>query len=574
MKKLRFVRTVLVLLGLALLLQGQTIQYAYQLPLTIYTTVTTGGGFRISGTSAAFHVLTWNNVGTVATCQVQVDGSVDGITWGNGDVIPSTLCTTSGTVTSTSHVVNFIRTNMTAISGAGATVSVRLTGYVTNPTGGGGGGTVTNTGGALTAGLPMIGAGGNDSAVGTKTGNTTQFASWTGATTASRCVHTDASGNLNVAASDCSTATGTVTNTGGALTANSIVLGAGTNDTKVIAGLTTDGTGAITDTTGGTALTHTQGTITTSNPSYSNTTTWNAAGVAFTQWLQNVTCTAAATGSIVAGWGVGGTAWQLKYNGATCTNPQMVAPNSTTANPAFSSAVGVSYGFGVTSGGITFLDRNGVGLLALTSASNVNIGAGGASSLCWVGSSDAVAGTADNCISRGAAAGLMDFGTAAAGKTAFIRTGMDVFVASNFTTAANTNLQTITGLSWTMPAVASNWRITCDLSYSQATAAASVAFGIQAATNAPTNIYGTGTQQITVGPPATFTTGTLATLTTTTATAIVSGTPGAQATNYNVHLAALVELPASANTINIMVSTATSGDAVTVLRGSSCALQP
>ncbi len=40
--------------------------------------------------------------------------------------------------------------------------------------------------------------------------------------------------------------TGTVTNTGGNLTANSIVLGAGTVDTKVVAGITTDGTSKIT----------------------------------------------------------------------------------------------------------------------------------------------------------------------------------------------------------------------------------------------------------------------------------------------------------------------------------------
>lgn len=38
---------------------------------------------------------------------------------------------------------------------------------------------------------------------------------------------------------------GTVTNTGGNLTANSIVLGAGTNDTKVVTGITTDGTSIV-----------------------------------------------------------------------------------------------------------------------------------------------------------------------------------------------------------------------------------------------------------------------------------------------------------------------------------------
>jgi hypothetical protein len=66
-------------------------------------------------------------------------------------------------------------------------------------------------------------------------------------------------------------------------------------------------------------------------------------------------------------------------------------------------------------------------------------------------------------------------------------------------------------------------------------------------------------------------TGTLATLTTTTATAIVTGTPGATATNYTAELDGTIESP-SANTINIMVSTATAADAVTVLRGSYCQL--
>ena len=39
--------------------------------------------------------------------------------------------------------------------------------------------------------------------------------------------------------------TGTVTNTGGALTLNSVILGAGGNDTKVVTGITTDGTSKI-----------------------------------------------------------------------------------------------------------------------------------------------------------------------------------------------------------------------------------------------------------------------------------------------------------------------------------------
>ena len=63
--------------------------------------------------------------------------------------------------------------------------------------------TCTTNASALTANLPVIGAGGQATAVGTRTGNTTQFASWTGATTAARCVDTDANGNLQVTGADC-----------------------------------------------------------------------------------------------------------------------------------------------------------------------------------------------------------------------------------------------------------------------------------------------------------------------------------------------------------------------------------
>lgn len=152
-------------------------------------------------------------------------------------------------------------------------------------------------------------------------------------------------------------------------------------------------------------------------------------------------------------------------------------------------------------------------------------------------------------------------------------TGNKVFVTSNFTTAANTSLQAITGLTFNFPATAQNWEYECDLTYSQATGNAAVAFGIQAATNNPTNIFGTGAMQLsTTAGVSTYASGTLATLATTTPTNILSGTPLATATNYTVHLAGTLELGASANAVSIMVSTATSADAVTVLRGSGCRL--
>lgn len=110
-------------------------------------------------------------------------------------------------------------------SGSGTVTSVSFTGgliSVANPTtaaaltvaGTSGGvpyfasGSTWASSAALTANLPVIGGGaGAAPSVGTRTGNTTQFASWTGATTAARCVDTDASGNLQVVAADCGTVT-------------------------------------------------------------------------------------------------------------------------------------------------------------------------------------------------------------------------------------------------------------------------------------------------------------------------------------------------------------------------------
>lgn len=69
-------------------------------------------------------------------------------------------------------------------------------------------GTTITSSAALTASLPIIGGGaGVCPSAGTRTGNTTQFASWTGATTAARCVNTDGSGNLQITATDCGSGT-------------------------------------------------------------------------------------------------------------------------------------------------------------------------------------------------------------------------------------------------------------------------------------------------------------------------------------------------------------------------------
>ena len=117
-------------------------------------------------------------------------------------------------------------------------------------------------------------------------------------------------------------------------------------------------------------------------------------------------------------------------------------------------------------------------------------------------------GTFDTAFNRPAAGIISADSSTANNGLAIIRSGHGR-VTSDFTTAANTSLQTITGLSWTLPATAINYSFSCKLMYSQGTANAAVAFGVQAATNSPTNIMGMG--KIYTSTTA-LTAGTLATL--------------------------------------------------------------
>jgi hypothetical protein len=143
-------------------------------------------------------------------------------------------------------------------------------------------------------------------------------------------------------------------------------------------------------------------------------------------------------------------------------------------------------------------------------------------------------------------------------------------VTSDFTTVNNTSLQTITGLTKTMPvslAVVASFH--CSFNWSQATGTAAVAFGIQGATTAPTSINANATSFSNVTAE---TTGTLNGLNTTTATNIVSVAPSAITTIWKAEMDGTIEAPSNASptVLNFMVSTATGTDAVTVKRGSYC----
>lgn len=144
-----------------------------------------------------------------------------------------------------------------------------------------------------------------------------------------------------------------------------------------------------------------------------------------------------------------------------------------------------------------------------------------------------------------------------------------VFVASDFTLAANTNLQTITGLSWILAAnTLQNVPFSCHLLYSQATAAVADQFGVQSSGLAPANLMAKA--QVATSATA-ETDGNLPILNTTTATAIVTFTPSAITTVWNADIDGLIETQSGAQaTINIMAQTSNAADLLTVKRGSFC----
>lgn len=107
---------------------------------------------NIIGSGAKFHQLTWNVTGTVSACTVTVDTSADNVTWSSGGAITSKTCTSNGTALSTSTIVNYVRMTISSFTGTGA-ITLNLTGFLNNPTGGGGSGTLTE----VDTTLPIVG---------------------------------------------------------------------------------------------------------------------------------------------------------------------------------------------------------------------------------------------------------------------------------------------------------------------------------------------------------------------------------------------------------------------------------
>lgn len=130
----------------------------------------------------------WACVGTIPAASIAASKLV-------GTDIATVGTVTSGTWSATTIAVNKGGTGITSGTSGGVLAFTAS-------------GTIASSG-ALTVNLPVIGGGaGAAPGVGTRTGNTTQFATWTGVTTSGNCVQLDASGNLIASGDVCGGAGG------------------------------------------------------------------------------------------------------------------------------------------------------------------------------------------------------------------------------------------------------------------------------------------------------------------------------------------------------------------------------
>jgi hypothetical protein len=119
---------------------GLMLSYAHaQQSYNSYTATATGPSIGINQTTGGinYHLLTWTGSGTRTSCTVALDSSVDGVTWTSGGAISGQNCAANGNSTVVAGTFNYVRINVTALTGAGNTVNVVYDGYTVNPSGGG-----------------------------------------------------------------------------------------------------------------------------------------------------------------------------------------------------------------------------------------------------------------------------------------------------------------------------------------------------------------------------------------------------------------------------------------------------
>lgn len=204
----------------------------------------------------------------------------------------------------------------------------------------------------------------------------------TGTITAGHCASFVSATKIQDSGAACGGGAGTINPNNGIAGANAFYAAAGGSTTiSPASGLSYDSVGNAT---------LAQGTIAVSTPAWQNTVTLNAGAVAFTEWLQNITCTAAATASIAAGWGTAGTQWQLKYGAANCASPQFLVPNGATANPAIAASGSTNTGLYFNGGTGPVITSAGTDIIQFGISSQIR--ATSADSYCWSSSTPTGAG--------------------------------------------------------------------------------------------------------------------------------------------------------------------------------------
>lgn len=264
------------------------------------------------------------------------------------------------------------------------------------------------------------------------------------------------------------------------------------------------------------------------------------------------------------------------------SSAELVTSSHTVPSRFFGLQVSTSYSFFATSA------ASGTGWFQ-AAANTIGASISGTETLRFISTGIKFAGTNAIQFANGVIANAVDLsvgrtsvntlsiGTTTVNGLGFLQSsGVRVIADSTYGTGGNvittTVLTTIPGLTWNVPAVAQAYKIDCDIIYSQATAAAANSFAVQAATVAPTRFTGAATAQITVGPPSTYvsgngTTSGIGTLT------LVTFTPGAVGTLYEVHIHALLVNSANANAVNILAATGNIADLLTIKQDSACHIE-
>lgn len=382
---------------------------------------------------------------------------------------------------------------------------------------------------------------------------------WTtgGIVTSQTCTSSGSSTVVNVAGVNFARITVTITTTGAV---QFILNGYLTNPSGGGAsypGVTTNGTGA---------LNYAQGTITSSTPFINHTVTFNSGAVAFLNFLSNITCTASATGSVAAGWGIGGNQWQMKYGAANCSAPQLLLPFGTSSsNPSIGSSTQIGTGINFGNGSAT------VDIISNTNPvmrfANNQIFGGANAAIGWSSNTNPTGANQDTAFSRKAAGVVATDTTTAGNEAGLFRPG----AGSCRVNSAITGSTSATNVcSWSLPALSLIWAFQCEILWQvSAGTTPTISFGINAS-QAPTTE--TALSSILTTNTGTQTNGSVTATASGNQNILTSPTLTPAATNFQAKVSGVVQASATAGTFAVTFTLGGTTPTGQITPGSSCLL--